>query len=61
METAGYFRRGHGRTLWLFDDIGKGKGSGFILRHFVSISPSVRSGMDHTVLSANYTIPASTS
>jgi len=29
VETAGYFRRGHGRTLWLFGDIGKGKGSGF--------------------------------
>jgi len=29
--------------------------------HFVSTLTSVHSGMDHTVLPANYTIPASTS
>ena len=41
----------------------KGKGSGFIQRLYCSTgtSHSRRSGTDHTVLPANYTVPASTS
>jgi len=37
------------------------KGSGFIKRLYCSTSHSRRSGTDHTVLPANYTIPAFTS
>jgi len=38
----------------------KGKGSRFIYLLYCSTSHSRRSGTDHTVLPANYTVPAST-
>jgi len=40
---------------------GKGDGSGFIQRLYYSTSHSKRSGTYHTMLPANYTVPASTS
>jgi len=40
---------------------GKGKGSGLIQHLYFCTSYSRRSGTDHTVLPANYTVPASTS